>query len=302
MADSPDTKRHARKGASYFFRRLILSTVGRYLGASAGIMLWQCNDAARNFRVVQCDVSMANLSPGWDGAKVALLTDLHIGRWIKFDLVEKWFAAALAASPDLILLGGDYGRFSNSTGRKFGEMLRQLASAAPTLAIWGNHDYYHRRHIMLEKIFRDAGVRVLVNQATSLRRGGGELIVAGLDDTMQGQPDLTKTLATVGGGSRDNNAPAATILLSHNPDGLQLLPENPSVDLVLCGHTHAGQIRLPIIADRMAPVVSRRYIHGLVRDADLSVYISAGLGVVGLPIRYNCPPELPVLTLKKQNA
>lgn len=295
MSEHKKSKRKSKRGAAYFLRRFLLSTAGRYLGASAGLVFWQSNDEARNFRITHCDVAIDSLARRWDGARIALMTDLHIGRWVKFDLAEKWFSAVKAQLPDIILLGGDYGRFSNSTGRKFGAMLATLAKTTPCLAIWGNHDYFHNRHRMLEKIFRDAGVQVLKNHAKILRRGDDELIIAGLDDVMHGKPDLHSVFSHVrcSGGRRP-----ATILLCHNPDAIQLLDADAPVDLVLAGHTHGGQIRLPIIADRMAPVVSRKYIQGLIQDDNLKVYVSAGLGVVGLPIRFRCPPELPIITLR----
>ncbi|WP_345465293.1 metallophosphoesterase [Deinococcus carri] len=230
--------------------------------------------------------------------RVAFLTDLHYGLYVFAGRVRAWVDAANAARPDLILLGGDF--LDTRAGADPAPLLTELARLRAPLGVygvWGNHDYgsfgqeevgqdwpAHRQN--LTAAFARAGIAVLRNTGQAVRP---DLWVGGVDDFICGQPDAAAALS--GAGER------ATLLLSHNPD---LLPELPGpVGLVLCGHTHGGQIRLPLLG---APVVpsryGQRYAMGWVTGAyGTPAYVSRGLGTSGLPFRNLCEPELTLLTL-----
>lgn len=237
--------------------------------------------------------------------RAALLTDLHYGLYIFAGSVRAWVDAANAERPDLILLGGDL--LDMRTDADPAPLLSELARLRAPLGVygvWGNHDYgsfgqYGRRVLggaqadwaarreELRAAFAQAGVTILRNEGRALRE---DLHLGGVDDFWHGQPDPHAALAGAG-------AARATLLLSHNPDVLPALPTR--VGLVLCGHTHGGQIRLPLIG---APVVpsryGQRYALGWVRGAyGTPAYVSRGLGTSGLPLRNLCPPEVTVLTL-----
>lgn len=235
---------------------------------------------------------------------VAFLTDLHSGPYIGLGSVRAWVGATLALRPDLILLGGD--QFDRRSEAASGNLLAELARLrAPlgTYAVWGNHDYGHfgheerrprdprrpdwtARREQLEAAFAAAGVPVLRNAGRAVR---GDLWVSGVDDYWNGRPDAAAALA--GAGTR------ATLLVSHNPDLLPELP--PGVGLTLSGHTHGGQVRLPLVG---APVVpsryGQRYAMGWVTGAHGTPgYVSRGLGLSGLPLRNLCEPEIALLRL-----
>lgn len=230
--------------------------------------------------------------------RAAFLTDLHYGPLVGVLSVRAWVQAANALRPDVVLLGGDY--LDIQPGGDATPLLQELAGLRAPLGVygvWGNHDYrsfgrsgaglgWVSRRDELRRSFAGAGITLLRNEGRALR---DDVYLGGVDDLTTGDPDLPATL--YGAGSR------ATLLLSHNPDLLPDLPE--PVGLVLCGHTHGGQIRLPWVG---APVVpsryGQRYAMGWVRGAfGTPAYVSRGLGVTGVPMRMLCEPELTLLTL-----
>ena len=235
---------------------------------------------------------------------VAFLTDLHSGPYIGLGSVRAWVGATLALRPDLILLGGD--QFDRRSEAASGDLLAELARLrAPlgTWAVWGNHDYGHfgheerrprdprrpdwtARREQLEAAFVAAGVPVLRNAGRAVR---GDLWVSGVDDYWNGRPDAAAALA--GAGTR------ATLLVSHNPDLLPELP--PGVGLALSGHTHGGQVRLPLVGAPLVPSrYGQRYAMGWVTGAHGTPgYVSRGLGLSGLPLRNLCEPEIALLRL-----
>ena len=235
---------------------------------------------------------------------VAFLTDLHYGLYIGAGSVRAWVEETLALRPDLILLGGDQlDRRSDAAPADLLAELARLRAPLGTWAVWGNHDYgsfgyyasryygprqadWAARRDQMEAAFAAAGVPVLRNAGRAVR---GDLWLSGVDDYMNGQPDAAAALA--GAGTR------ASLMVSHNPDLLPELP--PGVGLVLSGHTHGGQVRLPLVG---APVVpsryGQRYAMGWVTGAHGTPgYVSRGLGLSGLPLRNLCEPEITLLRL-----
>ncbi len=220
--------------------------------------------------------------------RVAWLTDLHHGQYVRTASVRAWVDAALAEAADLVLLGGDL--VDHHTGADpDGELVAELARLrAPlgVLAVWGNHDHARYRGIdPLAALLRDAGIEVLTNRGVAVR---DDLHIAGLDDLRNGRPDLGAAL-------RGRPAAGATLLLSHNPD---VLPEVPiDVGLTLSGHTHGGQVVLPGVgALYTSSQYGDRFLAGWVAGPARG-YVSRGLGVSTLPVRVNCPAELTVLDL-----
>ena len=167
--------------------------------------------------------------------------------------------------------------------------LRALSAPAGVLAVLGNHDHYTGAPGALRAELERIGIHVLHNRRETVERGNGRMVVAGIDDLNVGRPDLEAALA---GAPRD----LPLVLLSHNPDVL-FEASAKGVDLVLAGHTHGGQIRIPGL-----PVLVRmsrfRLDEGRYRHGATELVVSRGLGTVGLPLRVACPPEAVLLTLR----
>jgi uncharacterized protein len=236
--------------------------------------------------------------------KIAHLTDLHFTAAHKKQHLEAWVKTTLLEQPDVVLLTGDivHGDIFRRLGNKAKPTLEELGKALKPLtqvplgayAVLGNHDYALRWSgtssvRQLEQVLEQNGIKMLTNQNTRLRP---DLFVAGIDDLWHGAPDLGAALR----GIPDT---AATLLLSHNPDVLLTVPS--SVGLMLCGHTHGGQVRLPFFG-ALASVTEfgERYQQGFIQEQTLG-FVSRGLGCGTLPIRLFCPAELVLLECLPQN-
>jgi hypothetical protein len=237
-------------------------------------------------------VPVAHLPAAWQGLRVALLADLHYAWKPPRDWYVRSFAAAAAARPDLILHVGDYFCGPHGIGPDFSALLAGLPAPLGAYGVLGNHDHQHGLPRVLAALDQ-AGVTMLTNSHVLLRRGDAAVCIAGVDDLWNGRPDLPAALAGVGGD-------VCRILLCHNPDFAEDMPAEPRVDLMLCGHTHGGQVRLPFVGSVFSSVRHRKYTRGLVQGPHCPVYISRGLGLGGpYGLRFNCRPELPILTLTK---
>ena len=165
------------------------------------------------------------------------------------------------------------------------------AAVTASSPAWAIHDYFTDGEEMALAL-EQAGLTLLRNRGVSIRRDGGVLYVAGVDDTWTKRHDLDRALA-------DRPASAPTLLLAHDP---VLFPDaaKRGVDLTLSGHTHGGQIGVPFFARRfnLARVITR-FTTGLYRMGAAALYVNRGLGTTGMPIRLSVPSEIAVLTLRR---
>jgi predicted MPP superfamily phosphohydrolase len=155
-------------------------------------------------------------------------------------------------------------------------------------AVLGNHDQCNPQFII--RSLENHGITVLRNYALHVESGGARFWIAGVDDVLEGNARLDESLRTIPRGE-------ATILLAHEPDFADAARRYP-VDLQLSGHSHGGQIRLPLAGATYLPPLARKYPSGLRRLGPLTLYTNRGLGTVVLPIRFDCPPEVTLLTLR----
>ncbi|MBA2667506.1 MAG: metallophosphoesterase [Trueperaceae bacterium] len=217
--------------------------------------------------------------------RIAFLTDLHYGPYVRAGSVTAWVDATMRERPDLVVLGGDLVDAMGPTNPK--PLLAALAALDAPLGVftvWGNHDHARFRRLgEFERMLSEAGITVLRNRGVRVR---DDLFLAGIDDVRSGRPDIPAALA-----ERPNGA--ACILVSHNPDALPDIPTD--VDLTLCGHTHGGQIRIPLVGPIFTSSrYGRRFLAGWVSGPGRG-YVSRGLGVTLVPLRVACPAELTVL-------
>jgi predicted MPP superfamily phosphohydrolase len=157
-------------------------------------------------------------------------------------------------------------------------------------AVLGNHDHWTDADLITD-LFRAEGITVLINEGIHFEKNGASIWLAGVDDTMVGLEDLPLALA----GAREDEM---KLLLAHNPIILRRAAR-ASVDLVLSGHTHGGQVA--IRGERSTVRGARkRLLKGLGRLSNTQIYVNRGLGTVVLPIRYGCPPEISLLELRSE--
>ena len=243
--------------------------------------------------------ALRHLPAAFDGLRVAFLTDTHHGPFVPASYLERVVRLTNALTPDLILLGGDYVQrrrplYPQGSQRHLVApgvaALAGLRAPLGRYAVLGNHD--HKVSAMLtRRALATHGFVELTNSGVFLERGDARLYLCGVDDLRTGKPNLRRALH--GCGPDD-----ACLLLSHNPDFVEHL-RDPRVDLVLSGHTHGGQVVLPVLgAPTTASRYGQKYRAGLVQGPTARVYVSRGIGTIGLPIRWGAPPEVTLITLR----
>lgn len=230
---------------------------------------------------------MRNLPEPWHGATLVHLTDLHCGFGGTDPVYEEAVARVNALQPDVIVFTGDYiDDHPVPPDYPLVALLRRFSACHGLFASFGNHD--HRRGVVgTRRLLEQAGARILNNESVQLEGG---LWLAGIDDLFEGKPDLQRTLADV-------PPDATSVVLSHNPSLINKVSDHDA--LILSGHTHGGQINLPVLTPKIICLFHLRVaqVAGWYRNGRARLYVNRGLGVTGRPFRYNCPAEIVVFRL-----
>ncbi len=279
-------------GPKKMSRRKFLKYTGLIAGtALAGSALDALVLEPHWFEVTHPSISIANLPAAWDGVRIAQISDMHIGPNSSLEHARQIVDMCNDLQPDIVALTGDYVSKADAITQALVEVLRDLRAKIGKFAVLGNHDYWTNAHLVIASL-ESADITMLKNEHHILSRSGQKLCIAGVDDLFSNNSDVVKALAGV-------ERKICKILLCHNPDYAEMLPEEPRVDLMLAGHTHGGQVCLPLIGPMILPVNFKKYAQGLVAGPRCPVYISRGLGMVTVPVRFNCRPELPLITLHR---
>jgi predicted MPP superfamily phosphohydrolase len=257
--------------------------------AAAGHL--EMNDEAQQPVVDQVLVPIKNLKPSLEGFTILQLSDIHLRPFTKPDLVKKAVEISNRLRPDLVALTGDYVWRNQEAAFELAPILAGLDARYGVYSVLGNHDLWLDERAV-KAAFAQAGLPLLMNQGIEVNAGNGSLYLAGLEDGWSGRPDLRQAL---------ENAPAGTpvVLLLHEPDLVNQTSLDPRITLQLSGHTHGGQVRLPGRPSFLTPHLGKLYDRGLFRVNETWLYTNRGLGVISIPFRYNCPPEVTLLTLTR---
>lgn len=269
--------------------RIILLTVG----AGLAVLGWAYWTAISDPVVREAELALLPLDATSANVRVLLMTDIHVaGPDMPPSRLRRIVNQVNALKPDVVVIAGDLVSDKLPATRTYSleeaiAPLARLESRLGVFAVLGNHDHW-RNAAAARRALKNAGIRVLDNSAVS----AGPLSVGGLDDRLTGQEDLGKTLDAMG------QIRGVPILLSHSPDPF---PEIPSrVQLMVAGHTHCGQIRLPLIgAKSYASQYGARYGCGVVKENGKTLVVSAGLGTSILPLRIGAVPDMWLITLQK---
>jgi hypothetical protein len=168
-------------------------------------------------------------------------------------------------------------------------LLAELSAPLGVFAILGNHDADTDPDFIVACLQANR-IQVMRNSSVPLERRGKRLWLAGVDDVLEGDPDLDLTMKGI-------PSDEAVVALVHEPDYAHRVAEHP-VDLQLSGHSHGGQIVLPLVGPPYLPPLGRRYPKGLYRLGPLTLYTNVGLGTIRIPVRLNCPPEVTLIKLR----
>ena len=277
-------------------RRSLGRLVAGVAAVGAGGLVYAREVEPRLLEVVRLDLTLPRIAAAFDGYRIVQIGDLHLDDWAKPARLHRIAEMVNAESPDLIAITGDFASYSArrlDTERLVGA-LRRLSAPDGVLAILGNHDYLTDVKL-IRRCIREAGLTELLNEFVTLGRGGSELHVAGIDDVMEGRSRLDLVL-------RDLPASGAAVLLAHEPDFADVAAAAGRFDLQLSGHSHGGQVRVPLLGKAVLPPFSQRYTRGLHRVGGMLVYTNRGLGTVHARLRFGCRPEITALTLRAPGA
>ena len=266
-------------------RRLFLSALGAGMPTGA----WAKYVEPHRFEVTRNRIILPGIRP----KRILQIADIHISDGMAADELDVGVVAGLASRPDLICLTGDFVSTTVGFDRPgLLRLLRRLSGAAPAFAVLGNHDggnWLARcggslSTQMIRETVASAGIRVLHNESAVF----DDLALVGVGDYWSGEFYPNRAFAQV-------PASAATILLCHNPDAKQSLADL-RWDLMLCGHTHGGQVCIPGINPVWTPVWDKRFVAGLYAWKGRQIFITRGLGSPKR-IRAFCRPEVSVLEI-----
>ncbi|MDQ3804168.1 MAG: metallophosphoesterase [Acidobacteriota bacterium] len=244
-----------------------------------------------NYEVTETDVFVRDLPGPFEGFRVAQLTDVHHSRLVPLAEVRRVVELANAARADLIALTGDYTTARRGYIEPCAEALGNLRAPEGVWAVLGNHDHHNDAELTTRALER-RGIKVLSNAHTTLRRAGDELQLAGVDDLGWGKADWKRALGGL-------NLARPSVLLSHEPAVLDL-PPTRGLSLILSGHTHGGQVCLPLVGAPARFLEEFRYLRGLYERDGVQLYVSRGTGMIGLPVRLGARPEVAVLRLRQR--
>ncbi len=235
----------------------------------------------RRFCLAQPRISPPCWPHGLSPLKVLLISDIHAGIFLKSETLAHLVEVLMESKPDLVAIAGD---LVTGHSREVHQVLGALAPlAAAPLGAWfcfGNHDYFGGDPQEIEDGLRSVKIETLKNASVKVNHGGRSFVLGGVDDPIMGQPDWQRLMST-------NGAPH--LLLAHNPDHFYNA-QSQGVALILSGHTHGGQIRLP----HGPPIIRHsRYCldEGTFAFRSSLLVVSRGLGCVALPWRWGADPE-----------
>ncbi|HEX8391869.1 MAG TPA: metallophosphoesterase [Longimicrobium sp.] len=242
-------------------------------------------------QVTRPRIHVRGLHPDLEGLRIALLTDFHAGGGTPLSLVRRACRLAMREEPHLIALTGD---FADDSAQSFNPVLDALSELRAPLGVWavpGNHDHTVGIDLWRHEVAQRPWLTDLTNRAEMRRVGSARLCIAGVDDYSYGAPNLE---ALPPPAERD-----FTLLLAHDPDQAERARrECDAVGLVVSGHTHGGQVRIPFSGAVLNPAeFDELYEQGVRRRPWTQVYTSRGVGTGHIPVRLFCRPEIAILTL-----
>ncbi|MDE3105879.1 MAG: metallophosphoesterase [Acidobacteriota bacterium] len=275
-------------------RRFLLGTAT----AAAAMTLYAGEVARHELDVVRRTIQIPSLPDAFHGYRIVQISDIHLDEFTEPSFLQHTVHRINELQPDVVLITGDFvtqGAFTFVSARhaayRAAEILAGL-QAPERYAVLGNHDVTVGSAMVTDALTA-SGTPVLTNRYIPLERRGGRVWLAGIDDPNTSHPNLDLALP-----ARPN---APILLMSHGPDFTDTILQHPRgkyVDLVLAGHSHGGQVDLPFLGPLVLPPGGKLYPHGYYRFGRTQLYVNRGLGTVGVPFRFNCPPEITVLTLQ----
>ncbi len=247
------------------------------------------------FRVERVRLRLKRLPRSFSGIRIAQISDIHMGGWMNRERLQEVMDLITGEKPDVLLITGDFligHQFDETSPQLLQDLitvLSPLSQTIPTFAVLGNHDYWTNAEAV-RIMFSTCGIRDLTNSVFTLTRANAHLHLCGVDDIWEGVPDLESIASQL-------TYNTAAILLAHEPDFADKSARTGSFDLQVSGHSHGGQVVLPFLGPPILPYLGRKYPSGLYKIGEMYQYTNRGVGMAGLPVRWNCRPEITIFEL-----
>jgi len=279
-----------------FSRRHFLVGAG---AAAAGVALYSGEIARHEIDVVSRPLAIRDLPPAFNGFRIAQISDIHLDEFTEPFFLERVVRDVNGREPDMVVLTGDFvthGSLTFLNGRSAAHHCAEILSTLTCplrFACLGNHDVAVSAPLVIDSLVAN-GIPVLVDDHVPIERYGSRFWLCGVNDPGTTNPRLDLAVPP------EPNAPV--ILMAHEPDYADMVllhPRGRLVDVMLAGHTHGGQIRLPFTGPLVLPPMGKKYAEGLFHLQKMQLYVNRGIGAVGIPFRLNCPPEVTVFTLRQ---
>jgi predicted MPP superfamily phosphohydrolase len=264
--------------------------VGYTYAFGLALSVWAIWVERRWVRIREVSVSVVDLPAAFEGYRIAQLSDLHVGSFDPKSRALSWVQLSNALEPDLTVVTGDLVTSGSGFYRDVAEALAELRAKDGVFVSMGNHDQSNNEQ--LTALITERGPRVLRNSSAVVRRGDALLGIAGIDGKITSFNEVRRTITGCPPG-------APVVVLSHYPWTFDAAVA-AGADLVLAGHTHGGQLGIPFFAQRLNLArLSGQRSRGLVISGKTAMYVNAGLGTTGPPMRLGIPPEIALITLRK---
>lgn len=250
------------------------------------------------------NITIENLPPELRGTTITLLSDIHAGQYMNEKEMREYADVINSLESDIVCIPGDFVNFESKDIHMLTSAFRDVKAKHGIYGSLGNHDFFQDADYVAKALNNESPIQLLRNEHRVINIKGKELYMLGIDDTQSSGARMEEVLKYYGAMDEYlmNNDPkfknSPKVLLCHKPYGFDTLATR-NIDLVLSGHTHGGQvvpIKFGTFNLSFAATVSK-YIEGIYKIGKSNMYVSRGIGSVGLPIRINCPPEITKITL-----
>lgn len=275
-----------------FLKISLASAIGT-VAAGVGGFAYAHDVEPENLEIVPVEGHLPRLDPAFDGYRLVQISDIHMGTGITTERLVHIAQMVNAQNPDAIAVTGDYVTGGDITSLLPGliEGLSHLQAKDGTFAILGNHDHW-TDPTAIRSVFQRSGLVDMSNRAFAIEHGSVRLFIAGVDDYWERQDRMNKVLAQL-------PEEGCAILLAHEPDYADVSAATGRFDLQISGHSHGGQVRLPIINRPIhVPRYSTKYPVGRYQVGSMIQYTNRGVGTIAPAVRFNCRPEITVFSLR----
>jgi predicted MPP superfamily phosphohydrolase len=269
------------------------------LAAGGGLVAYGGFWDRHHLELIEQTIRLRRLPEAFHGLRIAQVSDIHYDEFTEPYFVREIVRRVNALHPDIVVLTGDFvtdGPLPRSVGARHSYPCAEILSGIQCpyrFASLGNHDTLVGSAVVVDAL-KVHGIPTLVDSYLPFERDGSRLWFAGLRSSLEDTPNLSDAVPRRAGPLEP------VILMAHEPDYALQVVKYGGVDLMLSGHTHGGQIRLPFIGTPrpMLAKGGRHFVHGHFNVGPLQLYVNRGIGTVKVPVRFLCPPELTLITLQ----